>query len=267
MRMIKIFLWCLFLSPSLWAQQKIKDFRATNQTLALLGLATEFVDPSTYESMLGQIRKRLNRYSKTYGESSIQGFKLGNNPGGQFFKASESGPSDAQKNFLKQAAKDNSIDILVLGSFKQVGEDYALELQLFDNRIDVWSKVEKASFNLRDAAALDQIVYRIMNYLDKDGYVFSTPQDFLEPPVQAQTGKGGIISSKAQDEFSVNPSELSSGILAGRVSIGGEKTPFWERWWFWASVGGGLVLAGGLSYYFLVANRTPSSANLQFNIP
>jgi hypothetical protein len=53
-------------------------------------------------------------------------------------------------------------------------------------------------------------------------------------------------------------------VAAGTGTVGGEKTPFWETWWFWTIIGGGLVTGGSLAYYFLVIDQPTSKANVTF---
>ncbi len=255
-------------SVPLFAQQKLKDFRGTAQNFALLGLATEFVDPSIEESIVQQLRRKFNKYTKSYGDSSIQAFNLGPNPGKQFYKPAKETMPEAQKKYLQETCKQNSIDIVGLGSLRPVGDDFEVELQLFDNRIDQLSKIESTVFKIHEIAALDNLVFRVMNYLDREGYVYNSPQDFLEPPLSAQEiGGVGIPSRSLQEEFALNPSDVASGVLVGGASIGGDKKPFWEKWWFWTVLGGSLITAGSLSYYFLVVDSPPTKANVNFTLP
>jgi hypothetical protein len=71
----------------------------------------------------------------------------------------------------------------------------------------------------------------------------------------------------SEDEFFVDPENLARGQLADDASIGGEQTPFWEKWWFWTAIAAGLTTAGGLSYYFLVVDQPPSRARIRINLP
>jgi len=52
------------------------------------------------------LRKKFNRYSKSFGENSIESFKLGTNPGKQFFRPVSETLSEQQKKFLQAACKD-----------------------------------------------------------------------------------------------------------------------------------------------------------------
>lgn len=248
------------------AGDKLKDFRASTQKIALLGVASEFVEPTIEDKWTNQVRKLMNRYSRSYGANSIQSFNLATNTGKQFFKPATN-LEEAQKKFLQAAGKDNSIDIIALGSLRETGDQFEMELQLFDARIETMSGIEKASFtNATAQAALEQFVYRLMNYLDRDGFVHPQPQDFLEPPTAVkQADQNSELS--ARPEFSVNPNELGNGNLAGMTTVGGEKTPFWETWWFWSIIGGSLVTAGALTYYFLVIDQPTTKANVNFQAP
>lgn len=265
-----IFLFIISPTTDAWSQ-RLKDFRGTPQTMALVGLSAEFLDSNFKEPILQQMRKNLNRFSRSYGDSSISSFKLGQNLNDQFFRPVSSAMSDSQKQFLKNAAKDNSVDIFVLASVREGSEPahYEMEAQLFDSRIEVLSAVEKVNFNRNtQTKSLDDLTYRLANYLDKDGFVHPSAQDLLEKPVTASSGMAAALSTTAGGEdFSVNPTDLSGGNLAGKPVIGGEKTPFWEKWWFWGLVVGGAATAGGLSYYFLVVDKDPTSANVRFRFP
>lgn len=267
---------CLLMLQSVAAETpgKLKDFRGTPQTLALLGASSEFVDPAQKDTILQLLRRQLNRYTRSYGEASIGGFKLAANTNDQFFRpVLGQAMGEQQKQFLKSASKDNSIDIIALCSLREVGDGATteIELQLFDSRIEVISAVERAQVTKSQSKSLEDLAYRMMNYLDKDGFVHPSAQDLLEKPLslvaaQAATAPGLVAGGPVQ-EFSVNPTDLSAGSLAGAPTIAGDKTPFWERWWFWALVGGGVATAGGLSYYFLVVNQDPNQASIRFKLP
>ncbi|MBN8554714.1 MAG: hypothetical protein J0L93_04645 [Deltaproteobacteria bacterium] len=260
-----IFLFCM---PVYSADQKVKDFRSTNQKVALLGMFTEGIDEPTETKLVQDFRKSINRYSRSYGTSSIAVFSLQKNDGKKFFRPSEQSLVESQKKFLISAAKDNSVDIIVLGSLRRLDSEIEAELQLYDQRIDTASAVEKAHFPLADFhKAIETLVYRTMNYMDRDGYVHMSGQDFLEPPASSNSALALDSLKPAKNEFSINPSDLSSGALAGDVSIGGEKTPFWETWWFWTILGGSLITAGSLTYYFAVVDQPPKQANVHFNQP
>lgn len=249
---------------------RVKDFRGTPQSLALLGATSEFVDPAVKEQSLMQLRRYLNRYTRSFGESSISNFKLGQNLNDQFFRPVTGSMSDPQKNFLKAASKDNGIDIIALASLREVGDgNNEIEVQLFDQRIETLSATEKAQFNRStQQRMLDDLAYRVMNYLDKEGFVHPEPQGFLERPAGFEA-MGGNTSpqGRAAEEFSVNPSDLTGKSLAGAPSIAGDQTPFWEKWWFWTLVGGGLATAGGLSFYFVAVDKDPSQGNITFQLP
>lgn len=269
--MKNLILYCVVLSvvvcEGLVAADRIKDFRSTNQSLALVSLAAEFVDPGLEIRLTQDLRRKFNRYIKTFDEASVGQFKLGTNPLKQFFKPIVEALSEQQKKFLQNVGKENSADIIVLGFVRQNGDATDIELQLYDVRIEAFSKIEKTSIRqASDRTLLDDLVYRVMNYLDREGYVYNTPQDFLEPPVVA-----GVLAPKIPtlggEEFSINPADLGSGALAGEVVAGGDKVPFWEKWWFWTILGGGLLTAGGLTYYFLVVNQPPTATNVHMTLP
>lgn len=262
---ILIFLMAVPLAPVSAANEKMKDFRATNQKVALLGVVSEFVEPQVEDKWVNQIRKLINRYSRSYGQSSIQSFNLGGNSSKQFFKPSTSALEEQQKKFLQKSGKDNSIDIIVLGALRETGDQFEMELQLFDVRIETMSGIEKANFtNTNAQAVLEGIVFRLMNYVDRDGFVHPQPQDLLESPDALKNATQMLDNSATKQEFSVNPNDLGGGYLAGTGTVGGEKTPFWETWWFWTIIGGGLVTGGSLAYYFLVIDQPTSKANVTF---
>lgn len=252
---------------------KLKDFRGTPQTVALIGASSEFVDPAQKEAILQILRRQMNRYTRSYGESSISAFKLGVNTNDQFYRpVVGQNLNEQQKLFLKAAAKENSIDIIALSSIRETGDQVSVEveLQLFDARIETLSAIEKVQVNRAQLKPLDDLAYRSMNYLDKDGFVHPTPQDILERPIDMQTGSQNTLAGSplgSQQEFSVNPTDLGAGPLGGQQNIGGDKVPFWEKWWFWALVGGGLATAGGVSYYFLVIEKDKAGADIKFNLP
>jgi hypothetical protein len=262
---LSIFLIGLFLVPAYAADLKVKDFRSMNQKAALVGFYSENVDETTEAKLTQEFRKAINKYTKTYGASSVAVFNLPKNEGKRFFIPASKSFDENQKKFLTAVGKDNSVDIIVLGSLKKPAEEVEAELQLYDVRIDTASAVEKAQFTVNDSTkGIDALVFRLMNYMDRDGYVHTSSQDFLEAPSVSDT----LIAKPApKNEFSINPSDLSGGMLAGDVSIGGEKTPFWETWWFYALLGGGLLTAGSLTYYFTVVDQPPKHANVGFQLP
>ncbi len=258
---------CL-LGPHLEGVERLKDFRATDQKLALLGVKTETVEAEIEKKYIEEFRKAINRYSKSYGTSSISGFTLPDSSKGKYFAPVAGTLSEDQRKFLVKASKDNSIDIIVLGSLSQQGLKVDAELQLYDARIDTFSGIEKGSLLVtEEQKELDQLVYKLMNYMDRDGFVHQTSQDILLAPVGAVSSSQKISNGSQSDDYSINPTSLSGGLLAGEVNIGGDKRPYWETWWFWTLIGGGLVAASGLSYYFLVVNQPPNTAKVEFRIP
>ena len=256
---------------SIDAQQssKLKDFRGTPQTVALLGAFSEFVDPELKLRIVSQTRRVINKFSRSYGDSSVSNFKLALNPNDQFFRPITGVINENQKQFFKSAQKDNSVDIFALAALTETGEGLDLEMQLFDARIETLSGLEKVVFKRgQEERALEDLVYRLMNYVDREGFVHPDAQDVLEKPLLLQTNNFAAGQDSGGREFSINPDDLSgSGTLAGKVAIGGDKTPFWESWWFWTIVGGGIASAGGLSYYFLVVDEPPSRGNVIFRAP
>jgi len=252
-----------------FGQEKLKNFRGTSQKLALIAFHNEYVELSVADNLLQRTRSTLSKYSRTFDSSSIDDFKLVSNPDNKYFKPAEPNMGDAQKAYLEKTEKDNKIDIIVLAAVRRAEDGLEMALQLFDGRIHTLSAVERSDFTLKDRrAAIEDLVYRTMNYLDRDGYVHPEPQDFLEKPVSLSNREhlqaGSNISDK---DFFITPDDLGGAPLAGQASIGGEKTPFWEKWWFWTLVFGPMVAAGGLSYYFLVVDQPPSRANVHVSLP
>ncbi len=258
---------------SLSAQNaRVKDFRSSNQKAALLGVASEFVEGTLEDRIVEQMRRLVNRYTRSFGGSTVAGFNLGANQGKKFFKpVLPDVPFDeAQKKFLQAAGKDNSFEIVVLGYLRDDGGEISSDLQLYDVRTDTRSPIVSAKFQTKDmTAVLEKQVYTLMNHMDREGFVGATAQNFLEPPaaLSNESGLGGAGNFPSESELAVNPTELGQGYLAGSTTVGGEKTPFWETWWFWTSIAAGLALAGGLTYYFVVVDQPKSGANVGFNLP
>lgn len=266
--------WICFamLSPlALKAQSsgKLKDFRGTSQTAAMLGAFSEFIDPEYKLRVVAQSRKLINKYTRSFGDSSISNFKLALNPNDQYFRPITGVISENQKQYLKSAQKDNSVDIFVLGSLTEVGDGLEFEVQLYDVRIETLSAVEKVVFKRgQEERALEDLIYRLMTYLDREGFVHPNVQDVLEPPSALKNTNLLGSANVSTKEFSINPEELSgAGILAGRAAIGGEKTPFWETWWFWTIIGSTVAFSGGLTYYLTVVDEPPSRGNIRFVPP
>jgi hypothetical protein len=251
------------------AQQKLKDFRGTQQKVALVGFFNEFVEPSAEENLLKESRKAINRYTRTFSKSAISQFKIISNPNNIYLKPADPELGDVQKEFLSKLGEDNQIDIVVLGIVREAFDGIEMELQLYDIRIQTLSGIERSTFNLRERSkAVDDLIFRLMNYLDRDGFVHPQPQDFLQKPVHladAADSLGGL-NQLSDEEFFVSPEELGGQPLAGEVSIGGEKTPFWERWWFWTAIFGSLATAGSLAYFFLVVDQPPSGADIDVQL-
>ncbi|TVQ78139.1 MAG: hypothetical protein EA369_07750 [Bradymonadales bacterium] len=245
--------------------RNLENFRQTNQRAALLGIQNEFVDTNLEEAVNRELRRNINRYTTSYALSDVSNFRLANNPGGQFFRPNAR-LEEPQTNFLTRAAEENEIDLIVLAAIREGSVGLDLELQIFDARIMTLSGVESASFSFNQrVSAIEDLVYRIFDYLDREGFVHPTRQGFLQRP----TALGGTRSPAdfdlaGGDDFFLLPRDLSGPSLAGRVSVGGDKTPFWEEWWFWTLVFGGIALASGMSYYFLVERRPPSRSSVVF---
>lgn len=250
--------------------QDLENFRGTGQKTALIGMFNEFVEPSVEETLTKDLRRLLNRYSRTYSSSSISGFTMVANPNNQFLKPTEGEMGEPQKEFLQRTSNDNQVDIFVLGTVREASSGVEIELQLYDARIQTLSQVERESINLNNRSlGLEALVYRTMNYLDRDGFVHPAPQEFLKKPslLQQSSSDMGGLSGLESDSF-ILPEELSGGTrLAGDISVGGEVTPFWEKWWFWTMILGSIATAGGISYYFLIVERDPSEANITLTTP
>jgi len=245
---------------------RLKDFRGTNQKVALLGAYTEFLEPSLEEKVLQDLRREINRYSTSYSAASITEFKLPSNPNRTYFRPVKGEIEAAQKRFFEPVSKENEVDIVVLASIREIGEEVEIELQLYDLRIQSFSGIENQRFSLgKLKASLELLVYRVMNYIDRDGFVHPSVQGFLIPP-QALEQSNLLSEDSENQDLSIKPMDLGQN-LAGGPSIGGEKTPFWEKWWFWTIIGGSLITAGGLSYYFLVVDQPPKNADITFNVP
>lgn len=262
-----LFLLGLLNFPSfILSQTRLKDFKGSNQRLALIDLHIESVDSSVADQLKTQLREGLSQYSEIFSAEEIQDFRSMDNPGNQYFKPSETDLSAVQKEFLLRTAKDNQVDIVVLASARETFEGIEVYLQLFDARIQEKSGVELEVLSVRNRQEkLDELVFRTMNHLDRDGFVNPEPQDFLEKPINLGGSVGLARSPIFESEDFVRPEDLAAGFLEDQRSIGGDRTPFWEKWWFWTLIGGGMVTAGGLTYYFLVVDQPPNRVNLNFN--
>ncbi len=255
------------------AGTKVRDFRTSNQKAALLGVLSEFVDETQENRILEEMRKSINRYTRSYGSSSIASFNLGQNPGKKFFKPipPETPMDENQKKFLQSSGKDNAFEIVVLGVLRVEGEEVGSELQLYDLRTDTRSQIISTKMNAKnEILEIEKQIFKLMNFLDQEGFVGATSQDFLEMPANlqndAQAKASANLNPEAQDQ-AVNPNDLSGGFLAGGEVVGGEKTPFWESWWFWSIIGGTVLTAGGLSYYFIAVDKPKENANVGFQLP
>jgi len=261
---VSLFLVCLMMSPSSLFPQVIENFRQTNQRAALLGTFNEFVDANWEEAINRELRRNINRLTTSYNSADIGNFRLANNPNGQFFRPARE-LTEPHRNFLTQAAADNQIDILVLALMRESGVGIEVELQLFDARIMVLSAIERASFSFAQrVSAIEDLTYRAFDHLDREGFVHPNRQGFLQSPVGLRASQASDFQSGSADDFFILPRDLTGPSLAGRASIGGDKTPFWEEWWFWTLVFGGIAAAGGISYYFMVVERPPSKAQVTF---
>lgn len=267
MREILISFLSLFFAGTSFAQDQLKDFRSTNQQAVFLGFFNEFVEPSIEDSLAKELRKEINRYTRSYQSNAISSFKLLSNPNNIYVKPVESEIDEAQQEYLVRTAEDNRIDIFVLGLIRESLDAVEMELQLFDARIRTLSSIERQNIELSNRQnSLQELVHRTMNYLDRDGFVHPSPQDFLEKPVflKNQSASSGLVFQSASDSLTISPEDLSGSPLAGRVSIGGEKTPFWEKWWFWTAIFGSVAATTAVSYYFFVVDRPPSRAKVTF---
>jgi len=247
----------------------LKNFQGTSQRVALVGIFNEFVEPSVEDSVVKDAREVIGKYSASYKVNEISNFKTLSNPSNQYFKTSPGELSETQKQFLQKASQDNSIEIIVLNTLRQNQEGMEMEVQLYDSRIETLSAIETARFTVRDRRkGLEDLLYRSFNYLDRDGFVHPDPQDILEKPATLASLQQESFGPKTiEEEMATDPEFLARGELADDASIGGEQTPFWEKWWFWTSIGGGIITASALSYYFLVVDQPPNRASVRFNIP
>ncbi len=245
-------------------------FAQTQARAALIGIYNEYVEPSVEESVAKDVRELMGRYAASYKQNEVSNFKMLSNPNNQYFKPVVGELSDTQKQFLKKTAEDNGIDIIVLNSLRESSEGLEMELQLYDARIETLSATVAERFSVRERrSSLETLVYRSFNHVDRDGFVHPDPQDFFPKPTSlaAKESSEGVGSSEIEEVFETDPEFLGRGRLADDASIGGEQTPFWEKWWFWTIIGGTLITAGGLSYYFLVVDQPPRRANTRFNLP
>lgn len=266
-----IFLVCAAIalcSSSLFSQTKFKDFKGSAQRLALIEIYNESAEPSVAEGMKKELIKAYERYTEVLDENQTRNFKLLDNPGNQYFKPSAGDLSEIQAEFLARTGEDNEVDIIVLSSVRESFEGIEISVQLFDARIREKSEIEREVFSLKNRRAkLEELVYRSMNYLDRDGFVNPQPQDFLEKPDTLQKNELAGINPIFDNEAFVKPEDLAPGYLEDDFSIGGDRKPFWEKWWFWTVIGGSLVTAGSLTYYFVVVDQPESEGNIDFNLP
>lgn len=256
----------IFYSFTAWAQvQKVSDFKDTKQRLAIVGFQNEFLDLSTEERIRNEVTSIVSRYSNVFSSREVKEMKIPENPNRRFFRPTRSELDESQLEFLKNLVKENNIDILMLGVVRESAEGFELELQLFDGRIQTLSGVEVEGFPITQRREkISKLIHSLMNYLDRDGFVHPAPQNFLAPYQETGVKTAGIFLPPDEEEFSLSPGTLGAGSLVGPVSIGGEQTPFWEKWWFWTIIGGALITGGSLSYYFLVVDQPPTKARLQF---
>jgi len=247
----------------------LKNFQGTSQRVALVGIFNEFVEPSVEDSVVKDAREIIGKYSATYKVNEIANFKTLSNPSNQYFKTSPGELSETQKQFLQKACQDNAMEIVVLNTLRQNQEGLEMEVQLYDSRIETLSAIETARFSVRDRRkGLEDLFYRIFNYLDRDGFVHPDPQDMLEKPSTVASLQQEAFGPKSiEEEMATDPEFLGRGELADDASIGGEQTPFWEKWWFWTAIGGSIITASALSYYFLVVDQPPNRAKVRFNMP
>lgn len=247
--------------------EKIGDFKKSSQKAAFLGTANEFVAPDFEEAIVREIRRNINRYTQNYTASDVANFRVPNNPGGQFFKPESSLP-EPQINFLSTVASENEVDIIVLSLLRESAVGFELELQLFDTRIMVASGIERTSFPFpQRSQAIEDLTYRLFDYMDREGFVHPSRQGFLEAPRRLQGGQMGSLAEEGANDFFIMPRDLTGPSLAGRATVGGEKTPFWEEWWFWTAIFGGIAVVSGVSYYAFVVQRPrqTSTVNVQYN--
>lgn len=258
----------LFLPPSfLHSQTSLRDFKGSGQRLALIELYNESAEPSIVEGLKRELIEELRRYSEVFDDNQTRNFRLLDNPGNQYFKPASGRFQEIQREFLVRTGQDNSVDVLVLGGVRESFEGIEVSLQLFDVRIQEASSVELEVFGLRDRRQrLQSLVHRTLNYMDRDGFVNPQPQDFLERPAHLEDSRAAGASIFDSDSF-VRPEDLAPGFLEDDRSIGGDRTPFWEKWWFWTIIGGGLVTAGGLTYYFVVVDQPANQGTIDFKLP
>ncbi len=144
---------------------------------------------------------------------------------------------------LKQAARELSSNVLLLGEFFQNQDAWVAKAQLYDARSNEFSKIMEVNFEERSIAKQSKSLgKKIMNQLSNQGFVLADVnlKENEQSLKQHLDGSGSSVSSTG-------------------------RRPFYKKSWFWYSLGAVAVLGG--SYYLLKDSLGQKNYNVLKVVP
>lgn len=157
---------------------------------------------------------------------------------------------DADKEFLKETAKELGADVLLLGSVQSVSEKkYVVKAQLFEASTSNFSIVEDEVFKGKKRAK--KYFAKAVEKLIKKGL----------------TASNNVIPFSTEEFASITrPIGEPQPVTVQEYEEGSKGPSIFKKWWFWAIVGGaGLAATGGVLLFTDVAKKDPRYNVLQIS--
>jgi hypothetical protein len=154
---------------------------------------------------------------------------------------------DPPKKEIVQFGEWLRVERLMLASVKQRGDEVVAEAVMVQLQPPKRLTYKKAEFNLTSA-----------NFLARADAFFSSLYRDVEIPVaeggEKKTTPLAAAMARCNSDSDCSTGEVCDTASGGCIPYAPEGEKFYEKWWFWTIIGGGLAVAGGttlLVWYLL----------------
>ena len=154
---------------------------------------------------------------------------------------------DPPKKAIIQFGEWLRVERLMLASVKQRGDEVVVEAVMVQLQPPKKLVFKKSEFNLTSA-----------NFLARaDAFFSSLYRDVKIPAVEGRGSKTtslAVAAARCHSDSDCSTGEVCDNASGSCIPYAPEGDKFYEKWWFWTIVGGGLAVAGGttlLVWYLL----------------